>query len=78
MEQKQIILEKIYELLKKIEVEVEMINDRLDLEGEFTEEENAEFVEGTRLAWEEIDEGKGKKMSVKEFLDEINSFKKNA
>lgn len=58
MEQSRITLERIYEMLKKIEVEVEMINDRLDWEREFTEEENAEFVEGTNKAWNEVDEGK--------------------
>lgn len=78
MEQKQVTLEGIYEMLKKIESEVEIINSRLDWEHEFTEEETAEFVEGTRQAWKEIDEGKGKKMSPKEFLDEINSLKENA
>ena len=78
MEQKQVTLEKIYEMLKKIEIEVEILNDRLDWEHEFTEEENKEFIEGTREAWKEVDEGKGKRMSVKEFLGEINSLKENA
>ncbi|MBS3077654.1 hypothetical protein J4233_05285 [Candidatus Pacearchaeota archaeon] len=73
MEQKQATLEMIYEMLKKIEMEVEMINSRLNWEGEFDEEENAEFAEGTKRAWEEIDEGKyAKYNSPEEFLD---SFK---
>jgi hypothetical protein len=58
MEQGQITLEKIYEMLKRIEVDVEMINCRLNCGGDFSEEENGEFVNGTRQAWKEIDEGK--------------------
>jgi zona occludens toxin (predicted ATPase) len=58
MEQRNITLEKIYEMLKKIEIEIEIINNKLDWEKEFTEEENNGFSEGTRKAWEEIDEGK--------------------
>jgi hypothetical protein len=76
MEQRQVTLEKIYEMLKKIEVEVEMINERLDWENEFSEDENKEFVEGTRKAWKEIDEGKYVTYnSPDEFLA---TFKKNA
>ncbi len=58
MEQKQVTLEKIYEMLKKIEVEVEMINTRMDWESQFTDEENENFARETREAWKEIDDGK--------------------
>ena len=78
MEQKQITLEEIYLAIQKMQQELHNLNDRLGRSDEFTEEENKEFDEGTRQAWEEIDEGKGKKMSIKEFLGEIKSLKKDA
>ena len=58
MEQKQITLEKIYDAIKNMQQELHNINERLDWEHEFTEEENKIFAEGTERAWKEIDEGK--------------------
>lgn len=66
----QITLEKIYEMLRRIEVEVEMINAKLGWEKDFTGEESAEFIEGTRKALEEVDCGKVRHYkSHKEFLE---------
>jgi len=58
MEQKQIGLNEIYEKLKKIEIEIEMINYKLNWERDFSEDENREFVEGTRKAWGDVDNNK--------------------
>lgn len=70
MEQKQATLEKIYSMLKKMESEIEMINAKLDWENEFTEEENKEFIEGTKRAWKDIDDGKYTTYdSAEEFLE---------
>lgn len=70
-----ITLEVIYRAVQHIQQQLNQINKKLEEEAEFTEEENEEFIEGTREAWKEIDEGKGKKMSVEEFLNEIRSLK---
>ncbi len=58
MEQKHITLEKIYYAIQNIQRELSNIKEKLDWETDFTEEENKEFIEGTREAWKEIDEGK--------------------
>ena len=79
MEQdQQITLEKIYTIMQKMQRDLRIIEEKLDWEHEFTEEENKEFIEGTRKAWREIDEGNGKKTTVDEFLDEIMALKENA
>ncbi|MEK6880472.1 MAG: hypothetical protein AABY22_12725 [Nanoarchaeota archaeon] len=57
MEQKQITLEAIYKTIQNIQQELHEIKDII-VEDEFTEEENEEFIKGTREAWKEIDEGK--------------------
>jgi len=36
--------------------------------------EDLEFVKGTEEAWQEIDEGKCRTMSKKDFLDEIEKW----
>ncbi len=68
-----ITLGKIYEKLGKIELDIELLNDKLDWANEFSEEENKEFEEGTREAWKEIEEGRyARYNSTEEFLE---SFK---
>ena len=58
MEQKQATLEKIYLAIQNMQRELHNINEKLDWESEFSEEENEEFSARTREAWKEIDEGK--------------------
>lgn len=69
MEQNQITLEAIYKTIQHMQQELHEIKEKLDWEDEFTEEENEEFIKGTREAWKEIDEGKYTKYnSPEEFL----------
>ncbi|MEK6844285.1 MAG: hypothetical protein AABX83_02560 [Nanoarchaeota archaeon] len=58
MEAKQITLETIYKAIQNLQYELHNIKEKLDEESEFTNEENREFIEGTREAWKEIDEDK--------------------
>ncbi len=78
MEQKQITLDQVYKILLELRARVEDIDEKLNWEHEFTEEENKEFARRTEEAWREIDDSKGETISVGEFLDEIDSLKKNA
>lgn len=66
MEQKQISLNEIYKILLELKSKMQSIDQYI---------EDLEFARRTEEAWKEIDEGKGKKMSVKEFLSEIKSLK---
>lgn len=75
MGSKQITLEKVYEAIKSVQQELHQINERLDWENEFTEEENDEFIKGTEEAWKEIDEGKGITRTKEEFLEEMKSWR---
>ncbi|MBI2056673.1 hypothetical protein HYT91_00255, partial [Candidatus Pacearchaeota archaeon] len=59
MEQKQISLNEIYKILLELKSKMQSIDQYI---------EDLEFARRTEEAWKEIDEGKGKKMSVKEFL----------
>jgi len=76
MEQKQISLEKIYEAIQNMQKELHNINEKLDWENDFTEEENREFIEGTRQAQREIGEGKGITMEKEDFLAEMETWGK--
>lgn len=79
MEQKQITLEAIYKALQNMQHELHEIKEKLDWEDEFTEEENEEFIKGTREAWKEIDEGKYTTYnSPEEFLATFKEKKENA
>ena len=69
METKQISLEEIYQKLLEINANIKKFKK---IEQYL---EDLEFAKRTEEAWKEIDEGKGKKMPVKEFLSEIKSLK---
>lgn len=79
MEQKQVTLETIYRTIQNIQQELHEIKEKLDWEDKFTEEENEEFIKGTREAWKEIDEGKYTTYnSPEEFLATFKEKKENA
>lgn len=65
MEQKQISLNQIYNVLLELKSRMQKIDQYL---------EDLEFAKRTELAWQEIDEGRCKKMSSKEFLKEIEKW----
>ena len=69
METKQISLEEIYQKLLEINANIKKFKK---IEQYL---EDLEFAKRTEEAWKEIDEGKGKKMSVNEFMNEIKSLK---
>jgi len=73
-ERQGVTLETIYKIMKNIQQELHQINEKLDWESEFREEEDKEFIKGTREAWKEIDEGKGITMSKEEFLKELKNW----
>ena len=58
MEQKQVTLEQIYFAIQKMQKDLHIIEEKLDWEKEFSEEENIDFIEKTKKAWKEVDEGK--------------------
>ena len=73
-EKQKITIEAIYKAVRHIQQQLDQINEKLEGEAEFTEEENNEFIDGTREAWKEIDEGKYTKYnSPEEFLATFRS-----
>ena len=66
MEQKQLNLEN---MNKEI---VALKQEMMKIKAMF--EEELEFAKGTEEAWQEIDEGKFKKMNSKDFLKEIEKW----
>ncbi len=59
--------------INQINIEIIHLKKELFEIKKFLNEE-LEFSKGTEEAWQEIDEGKFKKMSDKEFLKEINKW----
>ena len=70
-------IKKLNEEVKALKLEVAQIREELDFEKvpEFSEEENLKFAKDTEEAWKDVEEGRFKKMSPEEFLEEIRSFK---
>lgn len=66
MEQKQVSLNEIYKILLELKSKMQKVDQHF---------EDLEFARRTEEAWKEIDAGKGKKMSVNEFMNEIKSLK---
>jgi predicted transcriptional regulator len=69
-----ITLETLYKTMQEMKQELHQIHEKIDWENDFTEEENQEFIKGTRQAQKEIDEGKGVTKSEEEFLAEMETW----
>ena len=67
MEQKQLSLESMNKEIIALKKKMEQMEESIA--------EDLKFAIRTELAWREIDAGKGKKMSVNEFMNEIKSLK---
>jgi len=67
MEQKQLSLESMSKEIIALKKKMEQMEESIA--------EDLKFAIRTELAWQEIDAGKGKKMSVNEFMNEIKSLK---
>ena len=63
MEQKQISLNEVYKVLLELRSKMNKMDQYI---------EDLEFARRTEEAWQEIDEGKGKTYSLKEFKKKLN------